>query len=252
MVKSSNRACVLCQKRRNEGNGKPGKSKRFVAPGGLRLKSHNDTTMMSLLRRSSSSRSLSTRLEPSFFETAHEYLSSFRWKAANVLTESLSPAQRDLLWEKLHIQPKQEQQEDEIQPTIAEAVAAARAQEASRHQARWEEQKDELFRQAQEAAQARIQTDLAIQQQRQIRFQQWQQELKQQQQEELTQEEEEHPILGRVLANLGSKRIHLTTATALATIPVWRKQRIYRHQRAKDMAKDVALDMSWETSWDMC
>jgi hypothetical protein len=48
----------------------------------------------------------------------------------------------------------------------------------------------------------------------------------------------EHPILGPVLADLGYKRIHLTSSRALAAIPVWKKQRIYRHGRAKSMASD--------------
>jgi hypothetical protein len=38
-----------------------------------------------------------------------------------------------------------------------------------------------------------------------------------------------HPILGEALQDLGYKRLHLVSADKLATIPVWKKQRIYRH-----------------------
>lgn len=48
----------------------------------------------------------------------------------------------------------------------------------------------------------------------------------------------EHPILGPVVADLGYKRIHLVPAAALGTIPVWKRQRVYRHDRAKVMAQD--------------
>jgi hypothetical protein len=47
-----------------------------------------------------------------------------------------------------------------------------------------------------------------------------------------------HPILGPALQDLGYKRLHLVSADKLATIPVWKKQRIYRHDRAKAMAAD--------------
>jgi hypothetical protein len=49
---------------------------------------------------------------------------------------------------------------------------------------------------------------------------------------------EPHPILGRQLANLSYKRIHLMSATTLASLPVYEKQRAYRHDRAQLMAKD--------------
>jgi hypothetical protein len=48
----------------------------------------------------------------------------------------------------------------------------------------------------------------------------------------------EHPVLGQAIQDLGYKRMHLVSAEKLATIPVWKKQRIYRHERAKAMAAD--------------
>ena len=57
-----------------------------------------------------------------------------------------------------------------------------------------------------------------------------------------TQEEsktkQEHPVLGVPYATLGYKSVHLVSAANLAHIPVWEKQRIYRHDRAKAMAQD--------------
>jgi hypothetical protein len=47
-----------------------------------------------------------------------------------------------------------------------------------------------------------------------------------------------HPILGKQLAALSYKRIHLMSATTLASLPVYEKQRAYRHDRAQLMAKD--------------
>ena len=47
-----------------------------------------------------------------------------------------------------------------------------------------------------------------------------------------------HPILGPQIAHLPYKRVHLTPASTLASLPVYEKQRVYRHDRAQNMAKD--------------
>ena len=47
-----------------------------------------------------------------------------------------------------------------------------------------------------------------------------------------------HPVLGPVVSDLGYKRVHLMSAGKLGTVPIWEKQRIYRHTRAKAMASD--------------
>lgn len=47
-----------------------------------------------------------------------------------------------------------------------------------------------------------------------------------------------HPILGPVVLDLGHKRIHVLSAGKLGSIPIWNKQRIYRHDRVKGMAAD--------------
>lgn len=47
-----------------------------------------------------------------------------------------------------------------------------------------------------------------------------------------------HPVLGPEVASLPYKRIHLTPASTLASLPVYEDQRAYRHDRAKVMARD--------------
>jgi hypothetical protein len=48
-----------------------------------------------------------------------------------------------------------------------------------------------------------------------------------------------HPALGRPLVDLGYKQIYLVHGNALANMPVWEKQRIYRHERAEVIARDI-------------
>lgn len=155
-----------------------------------------------------------------------------------------------------------EEEEDaplSYQLSIDEAVAAARAKEAARYAEKWEREKDQLLLEAETAARRRVQSDLEIQR-RAIAFEAWKENLEREKTAEAnamaaavtastetsskmgesTVEEilGEHPILGPVISDLGYKRIHLTSSRALAAIPVWKKQRIYRHGRAKSMAKD--------------
>ena len=47
-----------------------------------------------------------------------------------------------------------------------------------------------------------------------------------------------HPVLGPVIQDFGYKRIHVLSAGKLGTIPIWKKQRIYRHERARSMVND--------------
>jgi hypothetical protein len=103
---------------------------------------------------------------------------------------------------------------------------------------------------AEAAARARIESDLAVQERR-LNFARWQRELEQETQQEqakiadeTTQEKVNgagvHPVLGPAIIDLEYKRVHLVSAKTLSTIPVWEKQRIYRHDRAKLMASDKA------------
>ena len=47
-----------------------------------------------------------------------------------------------------------------------------------------------------------------------------------------------HPVLGPVVSDLGYKRIHIMSAGKLGTVPIWEKQRTFRHNRAQAMAVD--------------
>jgi hypothetical protein len=54
---------------------------------------------------------------------------------------------------------------------------------------------------------------------------------------------EEHPVLGPVVADLGYKRIHLVSSGQLGTIPIWKRQRTYRNDRARRMALEKQSTM---------
>lgn len=170
--------------------------------------------------------------------------------------------------------------------TVAEAVAAAKAQENSRNEMLWEKNKKSLIEEVERATTARIKSELAIQKQRELDFAKWKEQVDAEKaamktissdsteepsssvvanavmndaphgeenptataliQERRMEEQpftDHHPVLGRCLVDLGYKRVHITTAHALSAIPVWKKQRIYRHDRAKTMAADKAKTM---------
>ena len=205
-----------------------------------------------------------------------DYFSALRWKAANALTLSLPEKERNLLLDKLSsngnivntvnsdVASQQEIDDEEddssiarYQPSIDEAIAAAKLREAERYEQKWERDKEALIAEAEEAARSRIESDLEIQK-RQIAFEAWKSELEREKKEQdesstkieldsavgitkETSEEEilgEHPTLGPMIADLGYKRIHLASSKNLSTIPVWKKQRIYRHGRSENMATD--------------
>lgn len=229
----------------------------------------------------------------SFVNHASELWTSLRWKAANAITSSLSPDERNELLQRLKpskgtkndVSENVQKSSDElnlendqgiVSKSIAEAVIAARAEEALRLSSKWEKEKEEIIKQAEIAAHERIQSEIQIQQHR-IAFEKWKIELDMEQQkkseevqihnqdemmlpstvknlnnvedvmssvqENLT-TESVHPILGPIVLDLGYKRIHIVSAKSLASIPVWNKQRIYRHDRVKAMANDKLKTLS--------
>jgi hypothetical protein len=213
-------------------------------------------------QRSKSSDS-SARLASSL-ESANSFWLSLRRRAAIALTQTLSVDDKKALLEKIGgkqlLQPEKLevtrlQQEDDdphlLKNSIAEAVAQARMEEAQRQEKKWEKDKEAILREAEKAAMERVASQLRVQ-----KFNQWQQEVgiaktssvmeksaqKDETQEE-TQSKQEHPILGMAHASLGYKSVHLVSAKDLADIPVWEKQRIYRHDRAKAMAQDKLKTM---------
>jgi hypothetical protein len=209
------------------------------------------------------------------YNAISDWFVQLRWKAAHILTNSLTDSERQELLRRMNLpstQPivdtaKAKVDEDSEETSsrshtlsIAEAVAAARAQESKLNEERWEREKEKLYRDAEIAARERVESDMLIQK-RQIAFEQWKKNLaaessaieeadvvKEKQTPQVPQEvsvkleqvEEmhPHPILGPCILDLGYKRMHVVTAQALAAIPVWEKQRIYRHDRAKTMAAD--------------
>lgn len=179
--------------------------------------------------------------------------SSLRWKAATDLTESLPKEDRSSMLRKLDAvdETVPEKKASDIKPTIGEAIAAAKLSELQRLQSKWDQDKDALMAEAEAAARARIENDLKIQERR-LALEQWTMKLENEKRaggqmstavsasatSTHTERPSEHPLLGAAVVDLGYKRVHLVSAKALATIPVWKEQRIYRHDRAKAMAKD--------------
>ena len=146
--------------------------------------------------------------------------------------------------------------DDERTKSIAEAIAAYKAEESLRMADKLEQARKE----GEQAAMARAEQDLILAQRRKA-FEEWQRNLElakqqqQQQQEQQQREQEEataakveksteasegpvHPVLGAVLADLGYKRLHVVPSSVLENIPVWEKQRIFRYDRSKTMAAD--------------
>lgn len=230
--------------------------------------------------------------EKSMTESVSDWLVSMRWKAAEALTSSLTKQEQEALLNRLDpssgalqqqtTKDTQDKDDDELQHSIAEAVAKARAQESQRLSATWEREKVEIAQQAEQAARKRLESDLQLQQHRQAQFQKWQQQVVEQKQQELkttptaepevvaevadsqqpsdqqSQEQAEtptnetakaeenaqhHPILGPCVLDLGYKQMYCVSYEKLIHIPVWKKQRIYRHERATLMAKDKKATM---------
>ncbi len=145
------------------------------------------------------------------------------------------------------------------QPSVEELLAEAKAEEAQRISARYEEEWKNREAEMERAVRKKLESDLELQR-RQIAFEKWKEDLeleKTRQQAEAQNEIEtaavtkksasevlgEHPILGPVVCDLGHKRVHLSSVERLAALPVWEKQRFFRHDRAKNMARDKAKSM---------
>lgn len=212
---------------------------------------------------------------------ASSYINDIRLKIASSLTSSMSESDRQQLFSSLNLAPqtttpneqqlKQQQQggggggenveEETKEPTssIGEAVAEALAKEASRRESTKEQERIEIFQQAEKAAYERVQSDLLLKE-RKLALKRWEKELEDEKrkEEQIGHEGEEememkmrmememeqpHPILGDVLADFGYKRIHVISTKQLAAIPIWEKQRVYRHDRAKLMSKDKLKSM---------
>mmetsp|Transcript_30875 Transcript_30875/g.46873 ORF Transcript_30875/g.46873 Transcript_30875/m.46873 type:complete len:373 (+) Transcript_30875:141-1259(+) len=146
-----------------------------------------------------------------------DLLKDFRWKAAQLITSNLDEKERSKL-----LDLTKEGEDNQATATIGEAVAAARVEEAQKLNNQWKKQKEQLLMEAEEASRARVENEVQL-------------VVKQPKAEEKA---EHHTLLGPVVVDLGYKKIYQVSAKTLTAIPVWQKQRLYRHDRAKVILKD--------------
>ena len=197
---------------------------------------------------------------------AGEYIKSLRIKAAEQLSPHLTVDEKRRMEESTKAAQSDNDSQGNVkasyggknQPSIAELIAETKAKEAQRITGEMEEKWQQREAEVEQAVRKRLESDLEIQR-RQIAFEKWKEDLerekqRQQQAESRSEEEEsaavdttsviealgEHPILGPTILDLGYKRVCLSSTEKLASLPVWEKQRFYRHERATKMAKDKA------------
>lgn len=240
---------------------------------GCRSKATDSRSVTASIRVISSSAaslsSSSSEKDEGFFGMAGGYIKNFRWSAAEEMASKLSEEERRRMSEKT----KQEQSETDKegnkkaslggrnQPSVEELVAEAKAKEAQRVTERYEEEWGKREAEVERAVRKRLESDLELQR-RQIAFEKWKEDLEREKQRHQAEESNanedrsstvttssaaealgEHPILGPVVCDMGHKRVHLSTTERLASLPVWEKQRFFRHERAKSMAKDKAKSL---------
>lgn len=174
--------------------------------------------------------------ESSILSSATSYLTALRLRAVSALTTSLTDVEREEILGKLNAVDKHGA-EVRAQKSIGEAVAEAHAKEAAASESKWAREREEIEKKAEQAAQERIKHEIALARveaaTRRKEMEKWKNEL------EVAHEDGDfHPILGRPMVNLGYKRVHTVSARALAAVPIWEKQRVYRHDRARTMASD--------------
>ena len=118
-----------------------------------------------------------------------DIFSNLRWKAAQLLTSGLSADEKAQLIFKLDVVATPDKvnagdQNDntiidkdyDTQKTIGEAVAEARMAEAQRQQSKWDVEREFLLKNAEEAARARVESELLVQERR-LAMMRWQKQL---------------------------------------------------------------------------
>lgn len=187
-------------------------------------------------------------------KAASSLLSNLHLKIASSLTSSLQPKDRERLLQSLNIKisnqdqnelekhSKEHGEEGRIHNTIGQAVAAAVANEALKNKSLTDREREEIWNKAEQATLERMKHEILLKDRNKDSFKEAaissndaQDNIQQEQQQY---QQYHHPILGPALVDLGYKRIHLASAQTLSSIPIWEKQRIYRHDRAKAMAQD--------------
>jgi len=194
--------------------------------------------------------------DSSILSSATSYLTAFRLRAVSALTTTLTDVEREEILGKLNAVDRSGA-EAQAKKSIGEAVAEAQAKEAAASETKWAREREEIERKAERAAQERINHEIALAKAeaaavtRRREMDIWKTELEAEKAKEVrmeeglsaikssdAQEEGVHPILGRAVVDLGYKRVHTVSARALAAVPIWEKQRVYRHERARTMASD--------------
>jgi len=186
----------------------------------------------------------------SVLDSATSYLASVRMKVASTLASTLSISERQHLFETLNIDFSKEAIKSGVKGTnstkipatnsIGEVAAAAIAKESVSQLPLLEKEKEKIWKAAEKATMERIASDILIKE-RKMKLDRWKKDLEREKNEQgktLKMIKEDHPILGQTILDLGHKRIHVTSAKKLLAIPIWEKQRTYRHDRAKAMATD--------------
>ena len=197
--------------------------------------------------------------DSSILSSATSYLTALRLRAVSALATSLTDVERDEILNKLSAVDKSGA-EVQATKTIGEAVAVAMAKEAAASESRWARERAEIEKKAEAAAKERIKHEVAMAKAeaatRRREMERWQNELEAEMEHEHVKEkageedasiesestdgedENAHPILGRPMVDLGYKRVHTVSARALSAVPIWERQRVYRHDRARTMASD--------------
>ena len=168
--------------------------------------------------------------DSSILSSATSYLTALRLRAVSALATSLTDVERDEILNKLSAVDKSGA-EVQATKTIGEAVAKERI--------------------THEVAMAKAEAAT-----RRREMERWQNELEAEMEHEHVKEkageedasiesestdgedENAHPILGIPMVDLGYKRVHTVSARALSAVPIWERQRVYRHDRARTMASD--------------
>jgi hypothetical protein len=195
---------------------------------------------------------------------AGDYVKAFRFKAAEKLASNLPEDEKVRMMENTKAEQSERDGEGNMktqhggknQPSIEELIAEAKAKEAQRVKGEMEQEWRQREAEVEQAVRKRLESDLELQR-RQIAFEKWKSDLeleKQRQHAEAQGGEEsavvttssavealgDHPILGPTICDLGHKRVYITSIERLSSLPVWEKQRFFRHERAKKMARDKA------------
>ena len=182
----------------------------------------NESKIYSQFQLSTTSPSADNSSVESVTSVATNYLSSLRIRAAEILAKSLPPSKREILLQSINAVDKKVAEENR-RKSIGEAIVSASENEAKKSEQIWEERMKDMKEEMEQAALERIMNEMKMDLGKA---------------KDRTDEKEEHPILGRAIEDLGYKAVYSTSIQILKSIPVWERQRAYRHERAKAMAID--------------